>query len=44
MAAANRFLRDVFAPAHNARFAVTAEDEGTAFAPYAGVLEDVLCV
>lgn len=44
MAAANQFLRDVFLPAHNARFAVPAEDDGTAFVAFAGALEDVLCV
>ncbi len=43
--AANRFLRERFVPRHNARFAVPAAEEGTAFLAYAGrPLEDVLCV
>ena len=42
---ANRFLREVYLPAHNARFRVCAEEEGTAFVPWAGPgLEDILCV
>lgn len=44
MEEANRFLRDVFWPAHNARFAVRAEEAGDAFVPFAGALEDILCV
>ena len=44
MAAANRFLEEVYLPAHNARFARPAEDAGTAFVPFAGDLEDILCV
>ena len=35
--AANAFLRDVYIPAHNARFAVKAEQEGTAFVAIPGV-------
>ena len=31
VAAANRFIRDVYLPAHNARFAVAAEQPGSAF-------------
>jgi transposase len=31
LAAVNRFLREVYVPAHNARFAVAAEQPGTAF-------------
>ena len=43
--AANRYLRDVFVPDYNARFAVPAAEEGSAFIPYAGrPLEDILCV
>ena len=30
MAGANRFLKEVFLPQHNARFATPAEDQGTA--------------
>lgn len=43
--AANRYLREVFVPDHNARFAVPAAEHGSAFIAYAGrPLEDVLCV
>jgi hypothetical protein len=43
--AANRYLRQEFVPDYNARFAVPAAEEGSAFIPYAGrPLEDVLCV
>ncbi len=42
---ANRFLREVFLPRHNARFAVPPEDEGSAFIPYIGQnLVDILCL
>lgn len=44
MAEANRFLKDTFLPAHNARFARPSEDEGSAFVPFAGNLQDILCV
>ncbi len=44
-AAANIYLRDVYIPAHNARFAVAAEQEGSAFVAIAGVdLGEILCV
>jgi len=33
---ANRFLREVFLPEHNRRFAVEAAQKGTAFVPYRG--------
>ena len=43
--AANRFLREVYLPAHNARFAVAAEQPGTAFvAVDPAVLADILCI
>ena len=43
--AANAFIRDVYIPAHNARFAVGAEQEGSAFVAVPGVdLSEVLCV
>ena len=43
--AANTFLRDVYLPAHNARFAVPPAGEGSAFTPIPGVdLDDILCV
>jgi hypothetical protein len=42
--AANRFLAEVFVPAHNARFAVAAAEPGSAFVPFAGDLAEILCV
>lgn len=44
MEAANRFLKEEFLPRHNARFSVPPEGEGSAFVPFAGSLEDILCV
>ncbi len=44
MADANRFLAEVFWPAHNARFATPAEEPASAFVPFAGDLDDILCV
>ena len=44
MAAANRYLAEVFWPAHNARFARPAGEAGSAFVAFAGTLEDILCV
>ena len=44
MAEANRFLKEVYLPQHNARFKVTPEAEGSAFVPFAGALDDILCV
>jgi hypothetical protein len=44
MAAANRFQKEQYSPRHNARFATPPEGEGSAFVPFAGVLEDVLCI
>jgi transposase len=42
---ANDFIRDVYIPAHNARFAVKAEQEGSAFVAVSGVdLAEILCV
>ena len=44
-AAANRFLDEVYLPAHNARFAVKPEAAGSAFVPdRAGAWRDILCV
>ncbi len=43
-AEANRFLEEVFWPAHNARFARPAEAAGSAFVAFAGSLADILCV
>lgn len=45
VAAANRYLRQSFVPAYNARFAKPAAEPGLAFVAYAGPpLADVLCV
>ncbi len=44
MEAANRYLQEVFWPAHNARFARPAAEAGSALVPFAGPLEDILCV
>ena len=44
MADANRFLAEVFWPAHNARFATPAEEPASAFVPFTGDLDDILCV
>ncbi len=41
---ANRFLEEVFWPAHNARFAIPAAETASAFVPFAGELADILCV
>ena len=42
---ANRYLAEVYVPAHNARFAVAAEQPGSAFvADRAGAWRDILCV
>ena len=42
--AANQWLATVYIPRHNARFAVAAAEEGTAFVPFVGALDDILCV
>lgn len=43
--AADCFIHDVYIPAHNARFAVKAEQEGSAFVAIPGVdLNEILCV
>ncbi len=45
VAAADAYLRDVYIPAHNARFAVKAEQEGSAFVAITGVdLGEILCI
>ena len=45
MEAANAFIRDLYLPAHNARFAVQPAGEGSAFTPIPGVaLDEILCV
>jgi hypothetical protein len=42
--AANQWLATVYIPHHNTRFAVAAAEEGTAFVPFVGALDDMLCV
>src|SRR4051795_8730007 len=42
--AANRWLATVYIPHHNTRFAVAAAEEGTAFVPFVGALDDILGV
>jgi hypothetical protein len=45
VAAANVFIREVYIPGHNARFAIKPEQEGVAFVAVPGVdLAEVLCV
>src|SRR5215210_1512279 len=44
IAAANHWLATVYIPRHNTRFAVAAAEEGTAFVPFVGALEDILCI
>ena len=44
MAEANRFLKEVYLPLHNARFQVTPEAQGSAFVPFGGALDDILCI
>ncbi len=45
IAAANAFIGEVYLPAHNARFAIPAAGEGSAFTLIPGVdLEEILCV
>ena len=42
--AANRWLAEVYIEQHNARFAVAAAEEGTAFIPFVGELDNILCI
>jgi len=45
MEAANCYLRDVYLPEHNRRFAVAAAEPGSAFIPWVGAnLADTLCL
>src|SRR4051794_36286010 len=44
IADANRWLAAVYIPQHNARFAVAPAEEGSAFVPFVGGLDDILCV
>ncbi len=41
---ANRFLKEVVIPDHNARFVKAPEEEASAFVPFTGNVHDVLCV
>jgi hypothetical protein len=44
MAAANRYLEQIYRPAFNAEFAQPAREAGSAFVPYIGPpLDEVLC-
>src|SRR3954451_8594915 len=42
--AASAWLATVYIPHHNTRFAVAPAEEGTAFVPFVGALDDILCV
>jgi transposase len=43
--AADAYIRDVYIPAHNARFAVKAEQDGSAFVAIPGIdLGEILCI
>lgn len=44
MEAANRYLSEVFLPAHNRHFQVKAAEPDTAFVGYVGDLKEVLCI
>ena len=45
MAEANRFLKETYLPAHNARFAIAPEEPGSAFVAWAGAgLADILSI
>jgi hypothetical protein len=45
VAGANRYLKEQFVPAYNARFAVPAAEPSSAFVPYVGrPIDDVLCI
>ena len=44
MEAANRWLAEVYLEQHNARVAVAAAEEGTAFIPFVGELDNILCI
>lgn len=44
MAAANRYIAEVYLPAFNAEFSVPAREAGTAFVPWiGGSVDDILC-
>jgi hypothetical protein len=43
IAAANQYLAEVYLPEHNRRFAVPAAEPGSAFVPFVGTLDEILC-
>jgi hypothetical protein len=42
--AANRWLAEVYIEQHNDRFAVAAAEEGKAFIPFVGELDNIVCI
>ena len=44
VAQANRFLKETFLPAHNARFACSPEEAGSAFVPFSGALAEICSI
>jgi transposase len=44
MDSANRYLKEVFVPAHNARFEKSPADGALAFVSFAGNIRDTLCI
>ena len=44
MEAANIWLTEVYMREHNARFSIEAEEDGTAFVPFVGDLDNILCI
>jgi len=44
IAAANRWLAEVHMKDHNRRFAVAAAEDGSAFIPFVGDLDNILCI
>jgi len=44
MKTANQFLVETYLPEHNRRFAISPEEPGSAFVPFAGNLKDTLCI
>ena len=43
MEEANRYLKEVYIPAHNAEFMVAAESEKRAYIPWLGSLDEMMC-
>jgi transposase len=44
MEEANRFLKEIYLPQHNANFAIKPSETGSAFVAFAGNLKDSLCI